>query len=120
MYLKRSTFSGGGRCKRLRQIDLVRGVRLSARLPGNVAALDKRGRFAEVLSRGTVGQGYDFELQYRMEITGKERLVTYSLKSASARGSGRTQGIAALQTRPLRQPLSLSQFLQRRRLRHYQ
>ncbi|MGS0601457.1 AAA family ATPase [Xanthomonas oryzae pv. oryzicola] len=52
-------------------------------LKGNVRqALDKRGRFREVLSRGcdpTV-DSILIELQYRMEITGVERLVTYSIE----------------------------------------
>lgn len=52
-------------------------------LRGNVRqALDKRGRFAEVLSRGCNPETDSLliELQYRMEITGVERLVTYSLE----------------------------------------
>ncbi|WP_279362254.1 AAA family ATPase [Xanthomonas sacchari] len=52
-------------------------------LKGNVRqALDKRGRFREVLSRGCDPK-HDailIELQYRMEITGVERLVTYSIE----------------------------------------
>jgi len=45
-------------------------------------ALDKRGRFREVLSRGcNPEQDYILiELQYRMKITGIDRLVTYSLE----------------------------------------
>ena len=52
-------------------------------LKGNVRqALDKRGRFGEVLSRGCDPKKDTLliELQYRMEITGVERLVTYSLE----------------------------------------
>lgn len=52
-------------------------------LKGNVRqALDKRGRFREVLSRGCDPERDSIliELQYRMEITGVERLVTYSLE----------------------------------------
>jgi predicted ATPase len=52
-------------------------------LKGNVRqALDKRGRFREVLSRGCNPEkdAILIELQYRMEITGVERLVTYSLQ----------------------------------------
>lgn len=59
-------------------------------LKGNVRqALDKRGRFAEVLSRGrdTSTDSILIELQYRMEITGVERLVTYSLEIAERDGS---------------------------------
>ena len=51
-------------------------------LKGNVRqALDKRGRFLEVLSRGCDPKTDSIliELQYRMELTGKERLVTDSL-----------------------------------------
>jgi predicted ATPase len=52
-------------------------------LKGNVrSALDKRGRFREVLSRGCDPEhdAIQIELQYRMEITGVERLVTYSVE----------------------------------------
>ena len=52
-------------------------------LKGNVRqALDKRGRFGEVLSRGCNPKEDSIliELQYRMEITGVERLITYSLE----------------------------------------
>lgn len=52
-------------------------------LKGNVRqALDKRGRFAEVLSRGCDPQTDSIliELQYRMEIAGVKRLVTYSVE----------------------------------------
>lgn len=58
-------------------------------LKGNVRqALDKRGRFAEVLSRGCnpAKDTIVVELQYRMEITGKERLVTYSLEIGEREG----------------------------------
>jgi predicted ATPase len=45
-------------------------------------ALDTRGRFGEVLSRGCNPKEDSIliELQYRMEITGVERLITYSLE----------------------------------------
>ena len=52
-------------------------------LKGNVRqALDKRSRFREVLSRGCDPQSDAIliELQCRMEITGLERLVTYSIE----------------------------------------
>ncbi len=51
-------------------------------------ALDKRGRFAEVLSRGCDPQKDSIliELQYRMEIAGIKRLVTYSLEIAERQG----------------------------------
>jgi len=59
-------------------------------LKGNVRqALDKRGRFREVLSRGCDPDkdAILIELQYRMEITGVERLVTYSLEIGEEAGS---------------------------------
>ena len=58
-------------------------------LKGNVRqALDKRGRFAEVLSRGCKPtDSILIELQYRMEITGVERLVTYSLEIVERKSS---------------------------------
>ncbi|MFC0152619.1 AAA family ATPase [Xanthomonas dyei] len=59
-------------------------------LKGNVRqALDKRGRFREVLSRGcdpTI-DSILIELQYRMEITGVERLVTYSIEIGEENGT---------------------------------
>jgi predicted ATPase len=59
-------------------------------LKGNVRqALDKRGRFREVLSRGCDPEidSILIELQYRMEITGVERLVTYSLEICEEAGA---------------------------------
>ena len=58
-------------------------------LKGNVRqALDKRGRFSEVLSRGCDSKdSILIELQYRMEITGVERLVTYSLEIGELKGA---------------------------------
>lgn len=52
-------------------------------------ALDKRGRFSEVLTRGCDPKTDTMliELQYRMEITGVERLVTYSLEIGEREGS---------------------------------
>lgn len=50
-------------------------------LKGNVRqALDSRGRFREVLSRGASEDTILIEIQYRMLITSVERLVTYSLE----------------------------------------
>ncbi len=50
-------------------------------LTGTVrTALDKRGRFKEVISRNADGDTILIEIQYRMEIVGKNRLVTYSLE----------------------------------------
>lgn len=43
-------------------------------------ALDKRGRFREVLSRDAKTDTILIEIQYRILITGVERLVTYSLE----------------------------------------
>lgn len=45
-------------------------------------ALDSRGRFKEVISKESNGESILIEIQYRMEITGVERLVTYSLEIA--------------------------------------
>jgi len=59
-------------------------------LKGNVRqALDKRGRFREVLSRGCdpTRDAILIELQYRMEITGVERLVTYSVEIGEKDGA---------------------------------
>lgn len=50
-------------------------------------ALDKRGRFREVLSREADGETILIEIQYRMLITGAERLVTYSLEIGEQNGS---------------------------------
>lgn len=58
-------------------------------LKGNVRqALDKRGRFSEVLSRGCNPKKDSIliELQYRMEITSVERLVTYSIEIGEQNG----------------------------------
>ncbi|MFZ4702723.1 MAG: AAA family ATPase [Candidatus Methylumidiphilus sp.] len=51
-------------------------------------ALDKRGRFREVLSRGCNPETDTIliELQYRMKISGIDRLVTYSLEIAEMSG----------------------------------
>ena len=59
-------------------------------LKGNVRqALDKRGRFAEVLSRGCDPKkdAILIELQYRMEIVGVKRLVSYSLEIGERQGT---------------------------------
>ena len=50
-------------------------------------ALDKRGRFREVLSREADSDTILIEIQYRMLITGTERLVTYSLEIGEHNGS---------------------------------
>ena len=74
-------------------------------LKGNVrSALDKRGRFREVLSRGCKPEvdSILIEIQYRMEITGKERLVTYSVEIGEVSG----------------QPVVLREVLRYKRGRH--
>lgn len=51
-------------------------------------ALDKRGRFREVLSRGCNPEldSILIELQYRMKISGIDRLVTYSVEISEVAG----------------------------------
>ncbi|MGI9274479.1 MAG: AAA family ATPase [Endozoicomonas sp.] len=50
-------------------------------LAGNVrTALQKRGGFKEVVTRGCIDQPIEFTLQFRLEIGGVERLVTYALE----------------------------------------
>ena len=74
-------------------------------LKGNIRqALDKRGRFAEVLSRGCDAQKDSIliELQYRMEIAGVNRLVTYSVEIGERPG----------------QPVVLKELLRYKRGRH--
>lgn len=74
-------------------------------LKGNIRqALDKRGRFAEVLSRGCDAQKDSIliELQYRMEIAGVNRLVTYSVEIGERQG----------------QPVVLKELLRYKRGRH--
>jgi predicted ATPase len=57
-------------------------------LKGNVRqALDSRGRLKEVISRDSKGDTILIELQYRMEIIGVDRLVTYSLEIGERKGS---------------------------------
>lgn len=57
-------------------------------LKGNVRqALDSRGRFHEVLSRDAAEKTILIEIQYRMLITGVERLVTYSLEIGERKGA---------------------------------
>ena len=45
-------------------------------------ALAKRGGYREVASRGFANEPIEITLQFRLEITGKDRLVTYVLKIA--------------------------------------
>lgn len=74
-------------------------------LKGTVrSAMDKRGRFREVLSRGCEPEKDTIliEIQYRMEITGKERLVTYSVEIGEVAG----------------QPVVLHEVLRYKRGRH--
>lgn len=49
-------------------------------------ALDRRGRFKEVISRDSTDKSILIEIQYRMLITGTERLVTYTLEIAERKG----------------------------------
>lgn len=57
-------------------------------LKGNVRqALDARGRFREVVSRDSGNHSILIELQYRMQITDVERLVTYSLEISERSGA---------------------------------
>lgn len=49
-------------------------------------ALQSRGGFSEVVSKGFNEGRISFEIQYRMLITGKERLVTYNLQIAMLNG----------------------------------
>ncbi|MBS1832028.1 MAG: AAA family ATPase [Acidobacteria bacterium] len=50
-------------------------------LTGNVRqALDARGRFSEVITRGHEGETILIELQVALEIAGRSRLVTYQLE----------------------------------------
>ncbi|MCW5255894.1 DUF2813 domain-containing protein [Verminephrobacter aporrectodeae subsp. tuberculatae] len=50
-------------------------------------ALDSRGRFREVLSRDATEETIRIEIQYRMPISGIDRLVTYSLEIAERAGA---------------------------------
>lgn len=50
-------------------------------------ALDSRGRFREVLSRDATEETILIEIQYRMFISGIERLVTYSLEICERAGA---------------------------------
>ena len=64
---------------------------LSDALRGNVRqALQKRGGFKEVISRDQSGF-IMIELQFKMIIAGKERLVTYHLEIAEERGKAYVQ-----------------------------
>ena len=51
-------------------------------------ALQSRGGFKELISRGCSNESIIIELQYRMSITGTERLVTYYLEIAENKESG--------------------------------
>jgi predicted ATPase len=56
-------------------------------LRGNVRkAIDARGRFPELLSRDCGESTIFIEIQYRMEIVGVDRLVTYVLEIGESRG----------------------------------
>jgi len=49
-------------------------------------AIQSRGGFKEVVSRGADTESIFIELQFRLHITGKERLVTYQLEIANRNG----------------------------------
>src|SRR5690606_20282672 len=49
-------------------------------------ALQSRGGFKEVVSRGAADEAICIELQFRLMITGSERLVTYSLEFSNRQG----------------------------------
>lgn len=56
-------------------------------LHGNVrTALQKRGGFREVATRGCVDQSIEFTLQFRLPIGGVDRLVTYLLEIRQDKG----------------------------------
>ena len=81
-------------------------------LKGNVRqALDSRGRFQEVISRDSKEKTILIELQYRMDIVGVDRLVTYSLEIGEKKNSTHHQtGNPSIQARPSRQTVSLSRL----------
>jgi predicted ATP-dependent endonuclease of OLD family len=57
-------------------------------LKGNVQqAIDARDRFKEVLSRDSDSETIEIEIQYRMTILRKTRLVTYSLEIGERNGA---------------------------------
>ncbi len=59
---------------------------LSQALSGNVrSALANKGGFREVMSRGSEGN-IEIELQFRLNIVDKERLVTYRLEISEVKG----------------------------------
>ncbi len=49
-------------------------------------ALEDRGGFREVVSRGSESEPIEIEMQLKLEITGKERLVTYHLEIGQESG----------------------------------
>ena len=72
-------------------------------LIGNVRqALDARGRFPEVVTRGHEQESIVFEIQVTMPIAGKSRLVTYHVEIAEEKG----------------RPIVLSEFLRYKRGRY--
>lgn len=52
-------------------------------------AVSRRGGYKELASRGFAHQAIELVLQFRLEITGYERLVTYVLKIEPDRSTGR-------------------------------
>lgn len=49
-------------------------------------AMSRRGGYREMASRGHADKPIEFKLKFRLEITGRERLVTYQLVIAPERG----------------------------------
>ncbi len=63
-------------------------------LSGNVRqALDRRGRFREVVSRGCEAENILIEIQYRMPIAKTSRLVTYSVEIGLRSKDGPSCGV---------------------------
>ncbi|UYM14118.1 AAA family ATPase [Endozoicomonas euniceicola] len=63
-------------------------------LAGNVrTALQKRGGFKEVVTRGCIDQPIVFTLQFRLAIGGVERLVTYVLEIKLVKGYQKVAGV---------------------------
>jgi predicted ATPase len=72
-------------------------------LTGNIRqALDARGRFAEVVTRGHENESISVELQVQLKIAGRSRLVTYGLEIGLEQN----------------QPVVLREFLRAKRGRH--
>ena len=75
-------------------------------------ALQVRGGYAEVVSRGDPGRApIELEIQFRMEIAGVNRLVTYAVHiGLEKKQTGGEPGNTPLQTRPVWITISFSGF----------